>query len=56
MVKYFLDMGESIKIDRIAKDLIKLSGFEPEKDIPIIYTGLRPGEKLFEELQNLRKT
>ena len=46
-------MGKPIKIVQMALDLIKLSGLEPETDIPIVYTGLRPGEKLYEELQSL---
>ncbi len=47
---YVLDMGDPVKITYLAEQLIRLSGKEPGKDIQIIYTGLRPGEKLFEEL------
>ena len=47
---FILDMGEPVKILDLAQDMITLSGLEPEKDIKIIYTGLRPGEKLYEEL------
>ncbi len=46
------DMGEMVKIDDLARKMVKLAGLEPEKDIRFEYTGLRPGEKLYEELLN----
>ncbi len=47
---FALDMGEPVRIRYLAEQMIRLAGKQPDKDIPIIYTGLRPGEKLFEEL------
>ena len=57
---FVLDMGNPVKIDTLARNLIKLSGFRPDVDIKIVYSGLRPGEKLYEEKlmaeEGLRKT
>jgi len=47
---FVLDMGEPIKILDLAKEMIRLSGYEPDKDIPIVFTQIRPGEKLYEEI------
>ena len=45
-----LDMGEPVKIVDLARDVIRFYGLEPDVDVPIVYTGVRPGEKLVEEL------
>lgn len=57
---FVLDMGDPVRIDDLARNMIRLSGLEPDVDVQIVYTGLRPGEKLYEELlmkdEGLEKT
>jgi len=53
---FVFDMGQPIKILDLARNMIRLAGFQPDKDIQIIFTGLRPGEKLYEEVLNQKET
>jgi O-antigen biosynthesis protein WbqV len=47
---FVLDMGKPVRIVDLARQMIRLAGLRPDRDVPIVFTGLRPGEKLFEEL------
>lgn len=53
---FIFDMGRPVKIADLARKMIRLAGYRPEIDIPITYTGLRPGEKLYEELLNVKES
>src|SRR5262249_27821661 len=52
---FVLEMGKPVRIADLARQLVKLSGLTPDRDIRIEFTGVRPGEKLFEELQNFEE-
>lgn len=53
---FIFDMGKPVRILELARNMIRLAGYQPDKDIPIIFTGLRPGEKLYEEVLNQKET
>ena len=53
---FVFDMGQPVKILHLAQNMIRLAGYTPDVDIPIVFTGLRPGEKLYEELLNQKET